>query len=340
MRSQALQLLENIMRCTLSALILMLTQSPLNAAEWEPVAADLMKAEKPGYGGLSGVVVDRHTSGVFIWLSDKGLYKSTDQAQSFKLVTAAKGRTEWPGCMQTNPTGPIKSWVIALVYGGPILTSADGEKFAPLDKKSMHVDWVALDWTDPEHKFLMTLKHESGGVLLVSNDGGKTFQEAGKGFGPAIIFDNKTAVAVQTVPTETKKFQQVLSRTTDGGKTFEKVAGYSAKAMPVWYEKTPYWLVDGALITSKDQGKTWEPISQVKGGLFGPVFGKDDKQMFVTTNAGILESKDGGKTWLVPIAAPKEFKGINSGMTWLGYDPKNDILYLVKMGADMYRLKR
>jgi hypothetical protein len=327
------------MRCTLSVFMLILSASLLQAGEWEPVGTELLKADKIGYGGISSVVVDRHSGDVFVWLSDKGLYKSTDQAGSFKQITAAKGRTEWPGCMQTHPNGPIKSWVIALVYGGPILTSVDGMTFSSLDKKTTHLDWVAVDWTDPEHNFLMTLKHESGGVLLVSNDGGKSFQDVGKGFGPAIIFDNKTAVVAQSIPTETKKSQQVLVRTTDGGKTFEKVAAFSAKAMPVWYEKTPYWLVDGALITSKDQGKTWEPISQVKGGLFGPVFGKDDKQMFVTTSAGIIESKDGGKTWSAPIAAPKEFKGI-SGMTWLGYDPKNDILYLAKMGADLYRLKR
>jgi hypothetical protein len=327
------------MRCKLSVLMLILSTSLLQAGEWEPVTADLLKAEKPGYGGLSGVVVERHSGDVFIWLSDKGLYKSTDHAQSFKQVTAIKGRTEWPGCMQTNPSGPIKSWVIATVYGGPIVTSADGEQFSPLDKKSTHVDWVGVDWADPEHKFLITLKHESGGVLLVSNDGGKSFQEAGKGFGPAIIFDNKTAVVVQSIPTEANKSKQVLSRTADGGKTFEQVAAYSAKAMPVWCEKTPYWLVDGALITSKDLGKTWDQVGQVKGGLFGPVFGKDDKQVFITTSAGILESTDGGRTWAAPIAVPKDFKGIN-GMTWLGFDPKNDILYLAKMGADLYRLKR
>lgn len=330
------------MRFLLTSLAILSLAIDIRAAEWEPMTTEFLKAEKPGYGGLSGVVVDRSNGDVYAWVSDKGLYKSTDQAKSFKLVgKSTKGRTEWPGCMQTNPSGPLKTWVIALVYGAPILSSTDGENFTPLDKKSVHVDWVAVDWSDPARKFMLTLKHEAADLMLVSDDGGQNFREVGKGFGPAIIFDNQTTVVVQIVPNEDKKKQptRVLARTTDGAKTFTKVADYGGKAMPVWYEKTPYWLVDGAFITSADQGKTWSTLSTVKGGLMGPVFGKDDKHMFITTSAGILESKDGGKTWGTPIAAPKEFKGI-SGMTWVAYDPKNDTLYLAKMAADLWRLKR
>jgi hypothetical protein len=311
-----------------------------SAAEWEPMLTELLKTEKLGFGGLTGVVADRQTGDVFIWLSDKGLYRSTDQAKTFQPAAAIKGRTETPGCMLTNPAGPLKTWVIATVYGGPIVSSVDGSAFVPMDKKSGHVDWVAVDWTDPERRFVLTLKHESGGLLLASEDGGKSFREIGKNFGPACIFDSKTAVVVQIIPAETKKSpQRALARTTDGGASFEKVADFSAKALPAWFDKTPYWLVDGAVITSKDQGKTWGPLGPLKGGIFGPIFGKDDKHLFVTTAAGVVESKDGGKTWAAPIAPPKDFKGIQA-MTWLAFDAKNDILYLSKMGSDLYRLKR
>ena len=311
-----------------------------SAAEWEPMMADLLKAEKLGFGGLTGIVVDRQTGDVYAWLSDKGMMKSTDQAKTFKPLYLVKGRTEWPGCMQTNPVGPLKTWVIALVYGAPILTSDDGEKFTPTDKKSVHVDWVAVDWSDPERKFLLTLKHESGDLLMASDDGGKSYRDVGKGYGPACIFDSKTAVAVQIIPGEPKKpAKRILSRTTDGAKTFEKVAEFSTKAMPVWYEKTPYWLVDGSIITSKDQGKTWESIATIKNGTFGPIFGKDEKQMFVLTTAGVVSTTDGGATWTAPIAPPKEMKGLGA-LSWIGYDAKNDIVYLMKMGTDLYRLKR
>ena len=29
-----------------------------------------------------------------------------------------------------------------------------------------------------------------------------------------------------------------------------------------------------------------------------------------------------------------------SALTWLDYDPKNDVLYVMKMGSDLFRLAR
>jgi photosystem II stability/assembly factor-like uncharacterized protein len=328
------------MRC-IASIVLLTSAAFVNCAEWEPMVTDLLKSEKLGYGGLTGVVVDRQTGDVYIWLSDKGLYKSIDQAKSFTAFgPPTKGRTEWPGCMLTNPSGPLKTWTIALVYGGPIITSTDaGKTFAPMDKKSMHVDWVAVDWIDPERKFVLTLKHESGDLLLASNDGGKEFREVGKGFGPACIFDEKTAVVVQIVPGEPKKpARRILARTADGARTFEKVADFSTKAVPVWFDSKPYWLVDGAIITSKDSGKTWDRLATIKNGQFGPVFGKDDKHMFVLTGAGIVMTTDGGSTWSAPIVPPKEMKGVGA-LSWIAYDARNGFLYLMKMGSDLYRMK-
>ena len=77
----------------------------------------------------------------------------------------------------------------------------------------------------------------------------------------------------------------------------------------------------------------------MKDGRFGPVFGKDAKQMFVLTGAGVVESTDGGATWCQPIAIPKELKGV-SPLTWLDYDPLHDVLYVMKMTSELYQMKR
>jgi hypothetical protein len=53
----------------------------------------------------------------------------------------------------------------------------------------------------------------------------------------------------------------------------------------------------------------------------------------------VIESTDSGATWTKPIAVPKELKGV-SALTWLEYDPKNDLLYVMKMGSDLYKLPR
>lgn len=317
----------------------------LHAAEepvWRAVSTELLQKEKPGYGGLCGVLVDRNSGAVFVNLSDKGIYVSTDQCKSFEKRSsqAIKGRTEWPGCFQLDPTGKSKKMVLALVYGAPIGVSADeGATWKMMDGKSAHVDWCAVDWSDADMKFVLALKHEAADLLLVSRDGGKSFGEVGKGYGPAWIFDEQTAVIAQAKSKDQPK--PGIVRTADGGKTFQPVAAdfVAGKALPRWHDGTLYWLVEGALIASSDKGQTWKKVGDLKDGRFGPIFGKDAKHLFVLTGAGIVESTDGAASWSKPVAIPKEMKGV-SPLTWLDYDPKNDIVYTMKMTSELYQWKR
>jgi hypothetical protein len=276
-------------------------------------------------------------------LSDRGTYRSGDQGKTWQRVSAnqPKGRTETPGCWLFDPTGRSKEMVTALVYGSPLALSADrGATWTYWNERSSHCDWCALDWTDPKHKFILALKHESGGLLLASHDGGTSFVECGKGFGPGWVFDGRTAVVAKIVSKETPR--PYLVRTTDGGKTFERCGTYnavgrnSAQALPRWHEGTLYWLVDEGLIVTADRGKTWKKRATLKDAQFGPVFGQDAKQLFVLTKGGVMESKDGGASWSNLLPPPKSLKG-TGGLTWLEYDPKNQLFYLMKMGSDLYR---
>jgi photosystem II stability/assembly factor-like uncharacterized protein len=319
-------------------LLFVLSPSAL-AGDWQPVAADLIAKEKPGFGGLSGVAVDHATGTVFVELSDRGVFRSKDQGKTWERVgKESKGRTEQPGCLLLDPTDKSKRLLCATVYGGPVaIASLEDDSWQVLDPKCGHVDWCAVDWSDPEMKFVLALKHESGGTLLVSTDGGKSFEEAGKGYGPAWVFDGTTAVGAEAKTKDKPK--PGLVRTTDGGKTFKACGDYSATALPKWRGDTLYWLVDGALIKTTDAGKSWDKVGDVKDGRYGPIFGKDAKQMFVLTGVGVIESTDGGATWSQPVAVPKDLKGV-SALTWMEYDSVNDVLYVMKMGSDLYRMER
>jgi hypothetical protein len=325
----------------LSALVLVLLLPALaGAADWEPTTEELLKSEKTGFGGLCGIAVDHATGAVYIDLSDRGFYRSTDQGKSWKPTAEKllKGRTEWPGCLILDPTGRSKRIVSALVYGGPIAVSADeGKTWEFMNTRSEHIDWCAVDWSDPDLKFVLALKHESGDLLIVSRDGGKSFEEVGKGYGPAWVFDSKTAVVAETKTKDRPKPR--LLRTDDAGLTFKPCGDYSTKALPKWRGKTLFWVVEGALIASTDKGESWKKVGDLKDGRYGPIFGKDESHMFVLTGAGIVESTDSGATWSMPLELPKEVKG-NSPLTWIEYDPKNDILYAMKMGSQLYRYAR
>jgi photosystem II stability/assembly factor-like uncharacterized protein len=309
----------------------------VRAGDWQAIPLDQLTKDKPGYGGLSGIVVDHKTGDLYVYVSDLGLYLSTDQGKKWTKLAhgPTKGRTEWPGCLQIDPTGRERILAAATVYGGPVAAGqlgADGQ-WGFVSDKSSHVDWCAVDWDSPEPKLLLALKHESGGALIVSRDGGKTFDEVGKGYGPAYIFDKDTAVVAEAKTKDKPK--PSLQRTTDAGKTFTPCADYAATALPKWRDGALYWLTDSALIRTTDAGKSWEKLGDVKDGRYGPIFGKEAKQMFVLTGAGVIESSDGGATWSKPVAPPADLKGV-SVLTWIEYDPLNDVVYLMKMGSDLY----
>jgi hypothetical protein len=337
------------MKRALPLLFVFTLGSTVRAADppaWTPMLGDLVKTEKAGFGGLCGVVVDPAKGTVWINVSDRGFYRSDDQAKTFRRCgeKQPKGRTETPGCLLLDPTGKTRRLMTALVYGGPVSVSADdGAIWKPLDAKTEHVDWFAADWTDREPTFVLALKHEKDGLLLASRDGGQSFAEVGKGYGPGWVFDATTAVVAEA-KTKNKPKPHLL-RTTDGGKTWTACGQYSpvgtgsAQALPRWHDGTLYWLVDGALIASKDAGATWKTVCDVKGGRYGPVFGKDAKHLFLLTKDGVIESTDAGVTWSQPIPPPKDLKGVG-GLTWLTYDPTHDTLYLMKMGSDLYKLDR
>lgn len=320
-------------------LAIVLTATSYSAAqEWSPVTVELLKSEKTGFGGLCGVVVQPDTGDVIVNLSDNGLFRSRDQGATWtRLGREFKGRTETPLCLMLDPL-EHKKLVSTFVYGSPPIVCDDLDSpWKTLDAKAGHVDWCAVDWTDPGLNFILTLKHESGDLLLVSHDGGKSFEESGRGYGPAWIFDGKTAVIAEA-KTKAKPTPGLL-RTTDAGKTFQLCADDSARALPRLKSGTLFWLTTTGLISTSDQGQSWKRLSDVKDGICGPVFGKDARQLFVLTNGGIRESLDGGSTWQSPIALPTEMKGANH-LSWIAYDPAHDILYVMKMGSELFQLRR
>jgi hypothetical protein len=91
--------------------------------------------------------------------------------------------------------------------------------------------------------------------------------------------------------------------------------------------------------TVPDKGETWEKCCDLKDGRYGPNFGKDAKRLLVLTGTEIVESTDGGTTWPTKIALPKDLKGV-SALTWIEYDSSHDLVYVMKIGSELFKLER
>ena len=246
-------------------LLAALLAGPAAAAEWEPITAELLTREKPGYGGLSGVVVNHANGQILVCLSDRGVYQTTDRGKTWERfgAEAFKGRTESPGCFLLDPTGKSRRVLVPLVYGAPI-TFGDGGEWKTMAKESAHVDHAAVDWTDPEMKFVLTVKHESDGKLLLSDDAGKTFESAGK-------YD------VKSIPKWHDGalywlMDDALYRTTDKGEKWENLGAIKdARYGPIFGKsaKHLFVLTKNGIVESADGGRTWSetiaPPKELKG---------------------------------------------------------------------------
>ena len=82
----------------------------------------------------------------------------------------------------------------------------------------------------------------------------------------------------------------------------------------------------------KRVSETWQEVCGHAKKISNP------RHVFVLSDTGIKESTDGGATWLTPIALPKGF--VVTSETWVQYDARNDALYLMNKGSDLYKLAR
>ena len=315
--------------CLLAAAIL-----PARAAEkgkWidisDGVTGRLVKqGKKIGYPGLTGGVgVDRTTGDLYMMVCDNGLWKSTNQGKSFARCDggAISGRCETGFSLDIDPRG--KRVACFPVYGPAALSLDAGKTW--LKSAAQHVDCIAVAWPDLA---MLSIRHESGGDLISSPDGGKTWKSLGKGFYGVGLFDAKTFVACKT--------GGGILRSVDGGTHWTSVSPLkpAGKAMRV-FDGAGYWIGTRGVLVSRDKGATWSRLAPVSATL-GPYFGKDARHLVVFGKQGALETTDAGRTWKPAAPLPPGIDG--NYMSQFGWDPIHDIFYAGKMGRPTYKYQR
>jgi photosystem II stability/assembly factor-like uncharacterized protein len=307
----------------------------------EPVTTQLEKeGKKIGYPGLTaGITVNPSSGDVYMVVCDQGIWKSTDGGKSFARADkgAVGGRCETGFALNFDPAG--KRLACFMIYGPCAHTADAGATW--VGWKTNHLDFGAVDW-EVTGKALLGLRHESGGVLCLSTDGGQTWKDLGRrGADKKIVKEDRDYKMLGMFDAETLLASRGdgILRSTDGGQTWAKVSDAKPAAPVMSVRKgVGYWLTDKGVLASKDKGATWSLAWPVKAN-FGPWFGKDEKRMMVVGKEVFSESTDGGETWKVVAPLPPGF-GVGPVGPNYAWDAVNDVLYASSMGKPAYRFER
>jgi photosystem II stability/assembly factor-like uncharacterized protein len=293
-------------------------------------------------GETAGVTVDPATGDAFMIVTGQGIWKSTDAGKTFNRVDGGKigGRCETSYALNVDPAG--KRIACFMLDGKCGWTSDAGKTWTGFTDVGRNWDYAAVDWSaaDPQHIFAAL--HESGGQVMTSSDGGKTWNKLFKeaefdksgGLG---VFDAKTLVYTQK--------GKGIQRSTDFGQTWTKVDDREPIGRVVQVlGGTGYWLTKEGLLVSQDKGATWKPQGKAaEGASIGPMLDpKNEKRMVVAGVKGIYQTTDGGETWkTIAGAYPAGFDFPKHGWyTTTAWDPVHDVIYISKMGKPAYRWEK
>jgi photosystem II stability/assembly factor-like uncharacterized protein len=301
------------------------------------LATDGKKTDWPGE--TAGVVVDPSTGDVYMIVAGQGVWKSVDRAKTFDRCDGGKvgGRCETAFSLNMDPAG--KRLACFMLDGKCAWTGDGGRTWHSFTDVGRNWDFAAVDWSTTEVKSIFAGLHESGGQVMFSSDGGKTWDKLFKDpefdkSGGLGIFDEKTLVYTQK--------GKGIHRSTDAGRTWTKISDLEPIGRVVQVlNKTAYWLGKEGLLISNDNGASWKVQGKPVEASIGPMLDpKNEKHIVVAGVKGIFRTTDGGETWTkvatLPAGADIPKAGWYSNVAW---DPVHDIFYVSKMGKPTYRLE-
>jgi photosystem II stability/assembly factor-like uncharacterized protein len=260
-----------------------------------------------GYAGVTLLAAVPDRDEVLAGVSESGLWSTTDGGETWKKLGAQDREPikHRPHQIVFDPKNPRAFWVSGCYGAGIFRTTDGGGAFYRLGKVQ-HVDGVAVDFTDPARRTLLTGLHEQTRSLHVSRDGGETWEKIGdrlpedSNFSTdPIILDSKTFL-INTSGWAKGKTPGIY-RTSDAGATWTKVSEFGAAGRSlVTSGGTILWqsVWGGGLLRSADKGATWSKLSgPVKSSVIeisgGRLLGHADQQLYVSKNDGTSWEKLG-----------------------------------------------
>ncbi|MFP4380577.1 MAG: WD40/YVTN/BNR-like repeat-containing protein [Candidatus Sumerlaeia bacterium] len=234
---------------------------------------------------------------------EHGLFHSTDHGESWERIPEAdvKGRTYGGFSTNVDPeTGRMILFTVK-VKNVPFPTGAmtvdGGKTWTPVNRaENDGYSWGMADWSVRNPKVVLAKQHHGPAWLWLSKDGGQTWKRLDFQSREPGVIDTNTFVAWKP---ETENEEGGIYRSIDQGKTWDKVSDIAITGKtPFRYGGNFYWTCRDGVAVSRDQGKTWQLCgAKVPGALWGPYFGRSEKEMMVVSQDGFFATDDGCRTW-------------------------------------------
>lgn len=289
---------------------------------WRNVTSNV-GGETWGYAGVTLLAAVPDRDEIIAGVSEQGLWSSGDGGATWKKLGGTEIRHR-PHQIVFDPRNSRIYWVSGCYGAGIFRTQDGGATFKRLGKVD-HVDGVAVDFTDPARRTLLTGLHEQARSLHLSTDGGETWSRIGdrlpedSNFSTdPIILDSKTFL-INTAGWMKGKASGIY-RTTDAGQTWAKVSDLGVSGRSLVTATSILWpaLWGSGLVKGAERGTTWAKLNAppktspiaIPGGR---IVALADQQLWMT--------KDDGANW-EKLGEPLPIKAGG-----IAYSPKRKAFY-------------
>lgn len=252
----------------------------------------------PMFGPAAGVGCDPFTGDLYMGLMAAGIWKSTDQGETFSLAVESEMGGEYAGFFDADLDSPGR-FVFFGADDDSLMTLDGGKTWKNLarpSKVSRGWNFGGIDWPNKVPTAILAVEHGAGARRFLSRDGGATVQAVSSGGSFDDQNDINTAVGVFDTSTFVTSDAKGIWRTTDAGATWTQVSDRASWGSQMMLRKgIAYFPTEQGLVMSKDEGLTWIQLGDTSVPFErGPWFESDDiiiaasaQGFYLTTDRGL-----------------------------------------------------